>query len=158
MEIHGTWMGNLMKNKLLLAALALMAVPFSAAPAFADWHGGDRVNVSVGFGCCYGRPYYPYYGYPAYYPYSYPYYYAPPPTVVYAQPAPVVYATPSPAPVAYTTAPAPTMSANQASPTFTDNSGRTCREYQSTAVIDGSSQPTYGTACLQPDGTWRVVQ
>ncbi len=32
-----------------------------------------------------------------------------------------------------------------------------CHEVQSTAVIDGRSQPVYGTACLQPDGTWRFV-
>ncbi len=35
--------------------------------------------------------------------------------------------------------------------------GQTCREYQSTTMIDGRPQPTYGTACLQPDGTWRIV-
>jgi hypothetical protein len=32
-----------------------------------------------------------------------------------------------------------------------------CREYQTTARINGVMQPTYGTACLQPDGTWRIV-
>jgi surface antigen len=36
--------------------------------------------------------------------------------------------------------------------------GQQCREYQSTAVIDGQPQPTDGTACLQPDGTWRIVK
>jgi surface antigen len=33
-----------------------------------------------------------------------------------------------------------------------------CREYQSTAVIDGRPQATFGTACLQPDGSWRIVR
>ena len=65
--------------------------------------------------------------------------YAPPP-VVYAPP-PVVYA-PAPAPAAYVPAPAP----------------QTCREYQSTIQVNGQPQPSHGTACLQPDGTWRIVQ
>lgn len=32
-----------------------------------------------------------------------------------------------------------------------------CREYTATAVIGGRPVPTYGTACLQPDGSWRIV-
>ncbi len=32
-----------------------------------------------------------------------------------------------------------------------------CREYQTSVVIDGRSQTAYGTACREPDGTWRVV-
>ena len=32
-----------------------------------------------------------------------------------------------------------------------------CREYQGDAIINGSGQPFYGTACLQPDGSWRIV-
>ncbi len=32
-----------------------------------------------------------------------------------------------------------------------------CREYQTSVVIDGRTQTAYGTACRQPDGTWRVV-
>lgn len=35
--------------------------------------------------------------------------------------------------------------------------GRYCREYQATAVIGGRRQQTYGTACLQPDGQWEIV-
>jgi hypothetical protein len=66
--------------------------------------------------------------------------YAPPP-VVYAAPPPVVYA---PAPTAYAPAPAP--------------ASQTCREYQSTIQVNGQPQPSHGTACLQPDGTWRIVQ
>jgi hypothetical protein len=63
--------------------------------------------------------------------------YAPPP-VVYAPP-PVVYA---PAPAAYAPAPA----------------AQNCRPYQSTIQVNGQSQPINGTACQQPDGTWRIVQ
>mgnify|MGYP003646151829 CR=1 FL=1 len=31
-----------------------------------------------------------------------------------------------------------------------------CREYIMTAVIGGEKQQTYGTACRQPDGSWKV--
>jgi surface antigen len=32
-----------------------------------------------------------------------------------------------------------------------------CREYRSTAIIAGKRQEVYGTACRQPDGSWRTV-
>jgi surface antigen len=32
-----------------------------------------------------------------------------------------------------------------------------CREYRSSAVIDGQKQHVYGTACRQPDGSWKTV-
>jgi surface antigen len=35
--------------------------------------------------------------------------------------------------------------------------GQYCREYQQTVVIDGKSQSAYGTACRQPDGSWKIV-
>lgn len=35
--------------------------------------------------------------------------------------------------------------------------GLYCREYSGTAWIDGRARPAYGTACLQPDGAWRIV-
>jgi hypothetical protein len=31
------------------------------------------------------------------------------------------------------------------------------REYQTEIVIDGQPVPAYGTACLQADGSWRIV-
>ena len=65
-----------------------------------------------------------------------------PPPVVYAQP-PVVYA---PAPIDATPASAPYRTAD----------GRYCREYQAHVVVNGMPQSSYGTACLQPDGSWRV--
>jgi surface antigen len=40
----------------------------------------------------------------------------------------------------------------------TDQSGNQCREYQSTVTIGGKTEQAYGTACRQPDGSWRVVQ
>ncbi|MGB8274273.1 MAG: RT0821/Lpp0805 family surface protein [Alphaproteobacteria bacterium] len=36
--------------------------------------------------------------------------------------------------------------------------GAYCREYQQTVTVGGKSQEAYGTACRQPDGTWKVVQ
>lgn len=60
-----------------------------------------------------------------------PVYYAPPP--VYYVPPPVVYAPPPPPP-------------------------ETCQEYQTTATIGGTPHQVVGTACLQPDGTWRMTQ
>lgn len=129
--------------KKLILALALAAVSLAvfvpSAPAQA------RTDVIVGFN--YG---YPHRHYHHYYPYYYPYYYAPPPVVympppVYVQPPPVAYAY---APV-MTGAPG-SLVASQTSPTFADSEGHTCRQYQSGSVS--------GIACLQPDGTWRVVQ
>lgn len=32
-----------------------------------------------------------------------------------------------------------------------------CREYRTTAVIAGKKQQMYGTACRQPDGTWKMA-
>lgn len=59
------------------------------------------------------------------------YVYVPPPPPVYVQPPPVVrYAAPQPA---------------------------YCREYTTTVYVNGRPAQTYGTACLQPDGTWRIV-
>lgn len=39
-----------------------------------------------------------------------------------------------------------------------DQSGNYCREYQSTVSIGGQSEQAYGTACRQPDGSWKVVK
>ena len=39
----------------------------------------------------------------------------------------------------------------------TSSSGRYCREFQQTIVVGGETQSGYGTACRQPDGSWRIV-
>jgi surface antigen len=39
----------------------------------------------------------------------------------------------------------------------THNGNRYCREYTTTAIIAGKTQQVYGTACRQPDGTWKAV-
>lgn len=88
---------------------------------------------------------------PTWYFYAAPVYPYPDP---YAVPPPVVQ---GPPPVVVMPAPPGTVVATPASPPYTAPNGQTCREYQSTAVIGGQRQQTYGTACLQPDGSWRIV-
>jgi hypothetical protein len=115
----------------LAGTAAVLALGFAGA---AEAHGrGGRASVYFSFGAPYA--YYP----PPYY--VAPRYYYPPPPVVYAPP-PVVYApsAQAPAPVA------PVVSQEQ------------CREYQAPAVVGGEPGNTYGTACLQPDGSWRIVR
>ncbi|MGE5504900.1 MAG: RT0821/Lpp0805 family surface protein [Actinomycetota bacterium] len=36
--------------------------------------------------------------------------------------------------------------------------GAYCREYQTTVNVGGKTEQAYGTACRQPDGSWKVVQ
>jgi hypothetical protein len=73
-----------------------------------------------------------FFGPPAYYYYGPPVYYYPPP--VYYYPPPVYYA-PAPAPVVQPY----------------------CRQYRGDAIVDASGQPFYGTACLEADGRWHIV-
>lgn len=40
----------------------------------------------------------------------------------------------------------------------TAQNGDYCREFHETVTIGGKTQEAYGTACRQPDGTWRIVQ
>lgn len=122
----------------IAGSLILGAAAMAAAPAPAE----ARVRVGIGIGiplfapayagpAYYPRAYYP----PAYYPPAYypaPYAYAPAYAPVYVQPQ-------------QTAAPAPAAASSQ------------CREYNTTTVIGGTPQQAVGTACLQPDGTWRIV-
>jgi hypothetical protein len=83
---------------------------------------------------------------PAYAP---PPVYTPPPAFA---PAPPTYQ-PGYQPSAYQPAPVPA-----ASPYATAQYSQThCREYSGTISVDGTARAAYGTACLQPDGTWRIV-
>jgi hypothetical protein len=36
-------------------------------------------------------------------------------------------------------------------------SGLQCREFQHAVTIGGRTQQAYGTSCLQPDGSWKIV-
>ena len=40
----------------------------------------------------------------------------------------------------------------------TSSSGQYCREFQQMITVAGKTQQGYGTACRQPDGTWRILQ
>ena len=39
----------------------------------------------------------------------------------------------------------------------TQSGNQYCREFQQTVTIDGQTERAYGTACRQPDGTWKIV-
>jgi surface antigen len=36
--------------------------------------------------------------------------------------------------------------------------GSYCREFQQNIVVGGQQKQAYGTACQQPDGSWKIVQ
>lgn len=38
------------------------------------------------------------------------------------------------------------------------SAGSYCREFQQTVTIDGQTERVYGTACRQPDGSWKLIQ
>ncbi len=40
---------------------------------------------------------------------------------------------------------------------YSNNGGAYCREYTGTIYVGGRPEQGYGTACLQPDGSWQVV-
>ena len=95
--------------------------------------GGFRLRLV--FPYTYGGP--SYYGYRRYDPYR-----------SYAAPAPV-YTPPVYTPPVYTP-PA-------AAPQTTAGAQPYCREYSGSVTVDGKTVSTYGTACLQSDGTWKIV-
>ncbi|HET6224577.1 MAG TPA: hypothetical protein VFE11_20545 [Dongiaceae bacterium] len=123
------------------AALAGATVVALAAvgPALA-WdghHHGSRGFFSFSF----GFPSYYYAPYPYYAPtYAYPSYYGYPPS--YAYPPSYDYG----GQTMYQ--PAPAQAYDQQS---------YCREFQSVIVVEGRQQQAFGTACLQPDGSWQIV-
>ncbi|HEY4134679.1 MAG TPA: hypothetical protein VGO34_05640 [Alphaproteobacteria bacterium] len=137
-----------------VVALAIAgAACLSPQPAKAD---GFSFSYSTGYyGHGHGRPYYhrPYYApRPVYYGYgprviyrAPPVVYAAPPTVVYADPPPVIAAPPV---IASSVLPGGPL--QQPAPY--------CREYQTTTTVGGQRTASYGTACQQPDGSWRIVQ
>lgn len=142
--------------KFVLAGAAVLGLALAAAPlpAQADgwgrhhhhyrpWDDGPRYRSGVSF--YFGNPYV---------------YHRPPPVVVYryAPPPPPVVIYREPAPRIVYAPPPGEVSAVPASPVYTDPMGRTCREYQTTLSVGGTGQPGYGTACLQADGSWRIVR
>ncbi len=41
--------------------------------------------------------------------------------------------------------------------TYQATSGSYCRQYETSVNIGGKLENAYGTACRQPDGTWKIV-
>lgn len=121
-------------SRMVSVTALVMVLLAGATSARADWHYGEEWMWRH-------RP-------PHYHPYPHEVImvYPPPPAVV-VQPVPqTVYVMPPP------------VQAVPTSPPFTDSSGRYCREYQTTVTVAGSNQPGFGTACLMPDGQWRIVR
>lgn len=114
-----------------------------APPASAD-------SVYLGFNSGHYRPGPGYY----HHPYYGPRYYGP--RVVFVEPPPVVYGAP---PLVVYVQPAPNapLDATPASAPYRTSDGQYCREYQAQVMVNGAPQASYGTACQQPDGSWRVV-
>jgi len=42
--------------------------------------------------------------------------------------------------------------------TYETSKGDYCREYSQTVTVAGKTQEAYGTACRQPDGSWKIVK
>ena len=42
-------------------------------------------------------------------------------------------------------------------PAYQTASGQYCREFSQTVTVGGRTEEAYGTACRQPDGTWKIV-
>lgn len=115
-------------KRFLACCLMVSSLALAAGAALSPTPAQARVSVGIGIGVPLFAPAYPA---PVYYP---PYYYAPP-----------VYYAPPPAPPLAPPVPAPTAAASQQ-----------CREYSTTTMIGGAPQQMVGTACLQPDGSWRI--
>lgn len=41
--------------------------------------------------------------------------------------------------------------------TYQNAEGQYCREFQQTITIGGKTEQAYGTACRQPDGSWKIM-
>ena len=41
--------------------------------------------------------------------------------------------------------------------TYQTATGTYCREYEQIVTIEGKKEKAYGTACRQPDGSWKIV-
>jgi len=39
-----------------------------------------------------------------------------------------------------------------------NSSGLTCREFQQEITVGGKTEQAYGTACLQADGAWKIIE
>lgn len=152
---------------LLIAALALGVAGLSAGPV-KEARAGGGFHVSIGTGYHFGHGHYGRYKH-GYRPWHRPWYrrhdpryslwghvyrpwhrpwYEPPPRTVYILPPPQAVIEPPPV-----VQQAPAV---QRAPTMAYDTSY-CREYSRTAVVDGAPVEIYGTACRQPDGSWRIM-
>jgi hypothetical protein len=61
-------------------------------------------------------------------------------------------------PIRYVVNPQPqVIYVDDESPVSQNNTNRYCREYYHNSYVGGSQRQTYGTACLQPDGSWEII-
>ncbi len=150
-------MHNVLKASLLALPLLFGIASSAHADSFSfsvsdgrGW-GGDHRAWNHGWGPHHGwRPHHYYErGYGAVVIEEPGYYEAPYYEERYVAAPPVVYQDVPPLPAA--------MHATQTSDTYTDDEGRYCREFQSTIKVGKKYEPAYGTACMQPDGSWQVV-
>ncbi|MBM3491860.1 MAG: glycine zipper 2TM domain-containing protein [Alphaproteobacteria bacterium] len=42
-------------------------------------------------------------------------------------------------------------------PAYQTSGGEYCREFQQTVTVGNKTEQAYGTACRQPDGSWKIV-
>jgi hypothetical protein len=80
-------------------------------------------------------------------------YYYPAPVYPYPDPyaLPMVVVPPAPPPGG------PPPVAQAAPPAPPPANAPYCREYHGDAIINGNNQPFYGTACLEQDGAWHIM-
>lgn len=43
-------------------------------------------------------------------------------------------------------------------PAYQTTAGQYCREFQQTITVGGKTEQAFGTACRQPDGSWKITQ
>jgi hypothetical protein len=124
--------GKTLAAAAILAAFALVAV---GDPAYAGGRHRHHDGGFVSFGFSF-----PAYGYYDPYPYA-PGYAYPPAYGPYDYDEPMYY----------------DDGAYESSSPYRSDDGSYCREFQTTIVIDGRPERAFGTACMQPDGSWAVV-
>lgn len=134
--------------------LASLAFSLTAAPAFADRddHRDDRHRSwkhDEGRRDWHERG--PYWRHGHHYPYV---------TVrtISTRPRPVVYYYPAPQVVYQNPPQVQQIVFNENAEMYRGESGQYCREYTTLVYVGGSKQNAYGTACLQEDGSWRIVK
>lgn len=151
---------------LLAGIVAMGAAALTGNQAEARTH--THLSIGVGVGSHYPA-YRPYYGHPGgfygggYYrdPFFRPPYYAPRPVIVTPYPTYYgawdrpYYGRPYDDRPTIVTRPVERQIVTAAPSDGIDRSY--CREYQSSITVDGQEQPTFGTACQQPDGSWRLI-